>query len=556
MSRYKTLSVSTFTAAMAIAVLPAAAEIVFSTSTNKTYRSGPNGLVFAGGTFDVNVRDGNATYTTGCRRFAYWPPNIVGDPCPLGSTGYLLYGNVGDQEGSSANYYSIISVIPALAIEPRSPSTARLIAAPASKLPRPSGGFTDRSFGLYYNLHNGSAPEYNISIYDKSESYSANQRSKFESEIVRGVYQYVFPRLNQPTVPAPLKSTIFQMAEGTARLNNRVSGFDFARTVNNKLIKPNNADGLPPGFVEFSQSIPTTVNWQGLTPSNVFSNVDKLHVSIRRMVDPQNPSSTTLDLIDNASGSPAAVFPPYLTGRDPRVLLTSPYNTSFVFPPLLRGGSRGMLQLELSRTFNTGGVAYDFSNRKFEIPILVVNRYTDYAITNGITKANILDDTDGDGFNNMTEWILDSSARFAGSIPTIEAPRNHAIEYTTVVTNDVGGVTIITLEVKERQYYGFQVDQKLQTIPGVQYTLQRSFDGGLTWNNFVSDSKWNVFTQVYGPGQRPVLDETDTAGRVRIRVESKYDADGRIYDPLLRDFITQGPPPGIQNESYRVKITK
>jgi hypothetical protein len=527
---------------MAMIALPAAAEIEFSTSTNKTYRAGLNGLLFTGGTFDVSLRDGNGVYASGCRRAFYWSPNTR-DSCPLGATGFLRYGNLDDEEVGAASYYSIISVIPAVVIEPRTPLAARLISAPASKLPRPSGGFGDRSYGLNYNLHANSVSEYNISIYEKTESYSADQRSKFESEIVKGVYQYVFPRLKQPTVPASLNTTIYQMAEGTAKINNQVTGFDFAKTLKNKLIQPNNPDGLPAGFVEFSQSMPTTVNWQGLTPSNVLANVDKLHISIRRMVDPLNPSSTTLDLIDDASGSPAAIFPPYLTGREPRVLLTSPYNTSFVFAPILRGGSRGMLQLELSRTFKTGNVTYDFSNRKFEIPILVVNRYTDYALRSGITKAKIADDTDGDGFDNMTEWILDSNARFAGSIPAIEAPMNHRIEFST-------------RGIKEKQYYGFQIDKKLLTIPAVQYTLQRSFDGGGTWHNFVSDAKWNVFTQVYSPGQSPVLDETDTAGRERIRVESKYDSDGKIYNPALRDSITQGPPPDIQNESYRVLITK
>jgi hypothetical protein len=556
MSRVKTLSALTFTGVIAMTALPATADLLFSASTNKSYRASQAGLTFSGGTFDVNLRDGNATFVAGCRRTAYWRPNIPLDPCPLGSTGYLLFGNLEEQEASFANYYSIVSVIPALVIEPKSPLGARLIAAPASKLARPSGGFTDLSYGLYYNLHNGSAPEYSISRYSKSDSYSSTQRSKFESEIVRGVYQYVFPRLRQPTVPAPLKATIFQMAEGTAKLNNQVTGFDFAGILKTKFIQPGNLEGLPAGFVEFSQSRPNTVNWKGLTPSNVFAGVDRLYMSIRRMVDTQNPTTTTLDLIDDATRSPAAVFPPYLTGLDPRTQLPSPYSTSFAFPPLLRGGSRGMLQLELGRSFNTGGAAYDFSSRKFEVPIVVVNRYTDFALTNGITKADILDDSDGDGFNNMTEWILDSSPRFAGSTPEQFRAINHAIEYTPIVIDDQGGFFIFSTEVKEKQYFGFTVDQKLQTIPSVQYTLQRSFDGGRTWSTFVSDSKWNVFTQVYSPGQRPVLDETDTAGRVRIRVESKYDTRGRLYDPLFADFITQGPPPGIENETYRVKITR
>jgi hypothetical protein len=309
--------------------------------------------------------------------------------------------------------------------------------------------------------------------------------------------------------------------------------------------------------VELNYWRANAITWQGLTPSDVFSNVDRLHFSIRRMTDPLNPVTTTLDLVDDGSQFPSAVFPEIRSGLDPRITLASPFVSSYSIPPTLRGGSRGMVQVELSRSFNTGGAAYDFSTRKFELPVLVVNRYTDYALLNGIAKANILDDTDGDGFNNLTEWTLNSNARFAGSVPPALVAKNNPIQYTEVVTLDLGGIFFVELLVKEYQYYGFQVDKKLQTIPGIQYTLQRSLDGGRTWNDFVTDANWVVDSnRSYQPGQRPYLDESDTAGREIIRVESKYDSTGFYYPTGVPVGILQGPPPGVQNESYRVKITQ
>jgi hypothetical protein len=529
MSRFKTLSLPIFTAVVASTVTPARAELEFSTSTNKTYRLGAKGLLFNRGDYVVNLRDGNFIYQAGCVRPAYWPPNVPRDPCPLGSTGFLLNGALdeGEEDGS---FFSVISVIPALAIEPRRPDMVSLIAAPASKLTRPSQGFSDNSYAMLYNLHFGSAPEYVISIYNKTTTYSSTQRSKFESEIVKGVYQYKFPRLKQPTIPAPLSATIFPMAEGVAKLNNKVSGFDFDGVLKKKLISATNTEGLPAGYAELSFLKPNTLTWKGLTPSDVYSNVDRLYFSIRVMENINDPASE-LDLTEDSSKSPQAIYPNFITGKDPRILLPSPYTNSFVVPPILDGGTRGVVQVELSRSFNTGGVAYDFSSRKFEVPIIVVNRYTDYREVRGIPKATITDDSDSDGFNNLNEWILDSDPRSTGSIPK-----------TFRALNNEPRTDPVTFEVIDNQYFGFTVPVKLQTIPSVTYILQRSFDGGITWTNFVSDSNWDVTQYYLAEGE----EAENKPAKSYIRVQSKY---------FNTSTFRQVRPPGTENETYRVKIT-
>mgnify|MGYP000570734663 FL=1 len=92
MIRFKTLSTSLISAMVATTVLPATADLALTISSDKTYRTSKRGTAFLGGTFDVAVRDGNGTFTGGCARSNYWRANIPLDPCPLGSTGFLLYG--------------------------------------------------------------------------------------------------------------------------------------------------------------------------------------------------------------------------------------------------------------------------------------------------------------------------------------------------------------------------------------------------------------------------------------------------------------------------------
>lgn len=135
-----TLLVSFLTAS---ASLPAIAEVALTLSSQKTFRQEKDSTTaFRGGRFDILLRDGNGIVVAGCARDGYWPPNIPLDPCPGGSTAFVLFGEVDPDVPNAGPYFWMTDVIPAIVIEPRRPDLAKLIAAPASKLPRPSTDFT------------------------------------------------------------------------------------------------------------------------------------------------------------------------------------------------------------------------------------------------------------------------------------------------------------------------------------------------------------------------------------------------------------------------------
>jgi hypothetical protein len=239
MNRVKNLSIPLISALVASSVMPVNADLVFGLSSLKEYRQKKDGINFRGGEFDVFIRDGNLIYVGGCSRREFWPPNIPRDPCPGGSTAFLTAGNIADAQvleqaeiggfGFSpvGPYFWATSVAPAIVIEPRVASEGQLISAPASTLARPSRGFEDRSFAAQYNLLNTAVREYVFSIYENNKAYSKNQNSRFNSDIVPGVYQYTFPRMGMPEVPAPFKATIFPMADILRTVNKQKRGFEF-----------------------------------------------------------------------------------------------------------------------------------------------------------------------------------------------------------------------------------------------------------------------------------------------------------------------------------------
>jgi hypothetical protein len=482
----------------------------------------------------VNVADGNGVYIAGCARTAYWRPNIPLDPCPGGSTAYLLFGNIdGAFNTGGIRYYWVTSVIPAIIIEPRRPDLCFLTAAPASDLKRPSKGFSDGSFALYYNLHTDGVSEYVISRYSNYRLYGPDQRDKFEAEIVPGVYYYTFPRLNYPNLKAALSTVIYPMAEGKQTINRQEVGFDFTFDDSRTWTKN--------GFVELSYNKPNIIKWNGLTPSNVFAQVDNLYFSMRVMSNPNNPNST-LDLIDNDTLEPQSVFPGFATGGDPRILMANPYVTSVTLPPIFPSGTRAMIELELDRNFQTGGISYDFSTRRFQIPVVVVNRYSEYAelsFENLSGNSDLLADFDKDGYNNLTEWILDSRAEDSTSIPFPPFPTNMPQQLNSDVTPP---------RVVRNAYYGFTVDEKLETVPDVAYTVQRSRDFGRTWQVMTSDADWSVKRVRIAAGAFPGTEREQA--KAQIRVESKR------FTTDTAGLITYVQPPGTESDRYRVKITK
>jgi hypothetical protein len=541
MIRIKTLTLPFVTALAASAVAPLEAQVIFQLSSQKTYRQNRENVIFKGGSFDVTLTDGHVTSIFGCDDPNYFPPGFYVGRCSPGTAGYLSYGNIGSATVQRP-YLVLTELAPAVAIAPKVPDFVSLTAAPASDLRRPAGGFSDDSASVYYNLHTpGTIREYELTGYFLNREYNQDQRSKFEGEIVPGAYRYSFPRLGRPSLPAPITAVIYPMPEGYGRLNNQKVGVQFTQVNENNWVKG--------GFLEMSYSRPNQFQWRGITPSNTFAAVDKLYFSLRAMRNPADAQNS--DVIRSS-----AIFPAFVTGTEnvSRVQLRSPYVTSFITPPILPSGTKAIAELEIERDFKTGGVTYDFSRRRFQLPVTVIDRYSDYAELDLATAKNkaLLADPDKDGYNNLTEWILESDGSEVASIPEMPVPEPFQ------AVDIVGGPTPIG------SYFGFNVTIKEGTNPKVSYILQRSLDQGRTWRNFRSGYYFpdGSYATPDNPPDldglgNPLDDVTWSVRKVRTieRGIETYQIQVRsgIID-YTQDNNYQLEPPGTQGDLYRVKI--
>jgi hypothetical protein len=515
MNRFKTLSFPLVSAVIASAALPAAAQVSMSLSSDKVYRQDKRNVNFEGGDFDVSFGDGSVSYLSACSDFTYIPPGFFRGVCAPGTSG-LLTGVGLNADPVDLPYLQVTALQAAIAVEPRKPELVFLRAAPASGLERPRAGFQDNSLSLFYNLHTSLVSEYNITGYSTIRTYNRKQRAIFDEEIVPGPYYYSFPRLGRPNLPTPINPTIFPMVEGRFEKNNKTEGFEFTQ-VNDKNLK-----WVKKGFVELSTRRPATLSWNGLTPSVVFAATDSLYISLRSMQDPKNPRSPT-------GSRRNSVFPPFENGSEPRIFLANPYVRSFTFPPIFPSGTRAIAEISLQRNFQTGGVTYDFSSRQFQMPVVFIDRYTEYADLFFRTKKtpDILADTDKDGFNNLTEWILDSNASSSTSVPETLTPAT----LSPIVDPFFGPLGTTD--------FGFDVNRKFQTVPKVGYILQRSTNRGRTWKKFVSDANWSVENVRYTENGNTTVDI-----QVRSLIEST--------PPVFPQTFVQ--PPGTSGHLYRVKV--
>lgn len=561
MIRIKTLSLPLISALVASTVAPATAQVAFELSSQKTYRQKGKSVNFTGGRFDAKLSDGNVVSVGGCDWQQYYPPGYFLGICSQGTTALLTSGSIAG--GTRRFPYLLVTGLqPAIGVEPRVPDYVKLTAAPASGLPRPQGGFKDSSASLFYNLHTAAVQEYVFTRYSSAMTFDKGEREKFDKYIVPGVYHYSFPRLGYPTIPAPIVAQIYSMPEGLAEKNNKTAGFQFTSINQNKWTKD--------GFMELSYIRPNTFNWRPFSPVNTFVSSDLLSFSIRVMSNPNNPNSAT-DLLDDYTGAAQAIFPDYTNDGDPKVYLPNPFTSSFVTPPVLPGGTKGIAEIQLQRNLQTGGVTYDFSTRKFQIPVTVVNRYSEFqdlSFFGAKSKSSILDDADGDGYNNLNEWILDSSPTDKTSTPTAPVPAEVDAQYNLgdfYYFYYYGNYRLI-----RNQYYGFTFNEKLGTNPAVAYTLQRSHNKGKTWENFKNGYYFSdgTYSKTYTPDQinRKPLDwivktvtlapgvgslKENSPKRVEIRVESGYP----YSDLELGGDGTQTQPPGTENDIYRIKVT-
>ena len=497
-----------------------AQNVYFTAATDKTFRQGAaKEHLFRGGSLEVLLRDGLVVVQQlgSCDSSTFFSPNMV---CTVGSTGFYTFGAFGT-EPAGFPYIQVVAITPAFIIEPTQPDSPHLYAAPASKLPRPLFGFIDDGLGVFYNLFSpDNLREYKVSLYNYSRSYAAGEGARMTQETVPGAYYFRFPKLNAPTAPVNIASTVRALPEGYAKVNSQFTGVNFDT-------------GLgfdSDGFMRVSFSKPSTFRWSGIAANLVNANSDSLYFSIRYLADPADPLSETVFVNPNTGQSPASLFPGFVSGRDPRIRLTTPFVTSFSIPPIFPIGSTGVVELELNRNLAANAVVHDTSSRRYQIPIRFVSIYTDYASRSFGTnkkKAGILEDFDGDTFNNLTEWVLNSRAQDAISVPIGPVPRFVAAVTTTIPTFPPFPPIVNVIPA----YFGFKVKKPIGYIPDVVQVLQRSISTAIpipeaSWVDMVSDANW-------------LVQETE----LNIELTSKT---GTVAAP--------NQPPGTAGHKYRFRV--
>lgn len=549
----KTQVLPLLTAITGSVALPAAAQVDFDLSTNKIYRqqegikaNWTSQTEFEGGNLHANLSDGSAVYVGGCFDRFYWPPNssIV---CPGGSTAFVTFGSLDAASANEYPYFWITEIQPAIIVEPRLPELCRLVAAPTSELRRPLGGFVDDSFGIYYNLHTIEVREYIITRYDFLRTYNASQRGAFEAQIVPGVYHYEFPRLDNPTLRARISPVVYPMPEGTAKKNNKKSGVLFT-TDNGRKVKKGHANRWNKrGFYELSYVYPNIIRWSGFSPSEVFPAVDRLYISLRYLTRPGNPKSA-VTYTSPTGQTPASIFPAFDNNDDPRILLAHPFVQRFTLPPIFVSGTKGVIELQLDRDLNTSPIARDLSTRRFRLPFVVKNYYQEFReLSFGVEKntakvklTNPLEDFDKDGYNNLTEWILESNPTDPDNFPrTISTYNNYDapapfLRKLATVSFETSYWVRYRNELDPLPWYGYSLEKQRAASPAVRYILQRSVDGGKTWRRMRQDGDWFV-----------VNNRTHIGFAARRYTEST-------------DFLNTPPrpiiPPGSADHQYRIKV--
>jgi hypothetical protein len=551
MIRTKNLPLALLSTAFIGIAANAQAQLALDVSSQKSYRQNQKGMQFEGGKFNISFQDGALNSINYCNSTRYYLPQSSTFFCSEGTSAYIISGVV-DGVTPPDRYLAVTSIKSATIVEPGVAQLVRLNAAPASTLKRPQTGFKDSSSVISYNLHN--VPEkYTITRYRASTSYTKKQRRKFETDIVPGTYQYYFPRLNDPTVPVAILPVIYPMPEGSVKGNKKSNSLRFTSVNQNKWSKD--------GFMELSYSKPNLFKWTPFAAQSLFLNADILSFAIRVIKDPDKANSQVAEK-DTRTETTQSVFPDFTAKSDPKIFIRNPTSSSFITPPLLAGGTKGIVELELTRKLQTGGITYDNSSRKFQLPVVVVNKYSDYedlAFPPKKRNTGLLDDTDGDGVNNLNEWILDSAANNPADQPV--APKTIFNEERFIY--DLSGSNFFDRSsLYEIPYYGFTVDQKLGTDPEILYSLQRSTDEGKTYQEFpdgyyysdgsysqtrlitpTSFLNWIVTTRDYKAGDGLV--KQNAPARRQIRVQRPY----------LDVRTTLSQPIGTENDLYRVKVT-
>ncbi|BDS05923.1 hypothetical protein NT6N_09630 [Oceaniferula spumae] len=483
---------------------------------------GPKVVNYNGGILRIDVSDGsfqiapcvfnNTTRVDGAPFFPSQMP-----PCPLGTTGAVLFGDV-DQDGIPDNgaFFSLPSPpVQASVIAPQLQGLVSVVSAPPSRFPRP--GILPVTVGgavIWYDVLTGvNQREYSIAGYAHQQTFAATSsgRVAHDETVVTGTYKFGLPGLLSsaapPGTPNPqvvLNFTKLPMPESWPGLSQSPlkSGFRFT----------NDNQWSADGFIEFDPRVFNDITWQGIDTTNTFVGADTLRLWIRDVPHDSPfdvPGLFDLDVSFPLSGSPF-ILP------DPTVgLYRLP---TFFYTP----GDEGTLYLRLDRNFSSTVVTRDASTRVWTTRIRFIDTYSGFALLGfpSGTPANqraASFDFDGDGFSNLIEFAMSSDPLDAGSIP-MSTP------------GDIGGTpgvfTVNSLATGECQV---SITKRPNVGGGLSYFIEHSEDlvnwtripsgGNANWTEDVNDATQLMITSV-----APITSPTVPGGppacyfRVAVRV--------------------------------------
>jgi hypothetical protein len=473
--------------------------LVFEFTANSVgnYRQGQAGTAFNGGTFAFNVRDGQFLYApAGCYGFLYFPP---GPGCPVGATGYVSRGLENDPVLSGRGpYFSVTDIAPALILQPFAPQSVILVSAPPSLLPRPLGGFTDRSLSVFFNLQTPFIRQYPISIYNFERDYTSGERKRFDGEVVTGTYRYNFASLVNPMVPAVLSINQFPTIDGYRKINNQPQGLRFTNVT------------YDDGFAVLDPFSLSTLTWEGNTPSFIAPGLDLAYFSIKPLSDPADPLSDPVEydgrgpFIESPPGSfflipnpTVPLFPNFTGPTVTRVLLPNALDKSYTLAPnFLTPGTTGVIDLEFEIFRPTTNVIFDNSIRRFRLPVKVLNTLAGFISSALPANATALQrsgdfDYDGDGVSNFTEWVFGSDPSKASSVP--KSPGVNTVAAAPSSGSPLAYSTFAPAgDTSSQGVLEYKVAKLNNAVPKLNYFIEYSADMK-TWTTITtSNPEWNL----------------------------------------------------------------
>ncbi|MGJ8697155.1 MAG: hypothetical protein ACSHYF_12625 [Verrucomicrobiaceae bacterium] len=413
---------SFLTGAFALAPLLSSGQAVLSFSDQKTYRQvGDRQFIYEGGDLAMNLRDGSVTIVNcvdnGSRVRVL--PYIF---CPLGTTGFITAGDIDDDGIRDVNtYWSVGGLVAAQNVEPFQTQRIRMIAAPPSTLGRPLGGasWEDSSVVVWFDQINRPIRAYEITQFDSSRPYLANQLQDQLNDIVPGTYIFEFPRLNDDQNPYLIRITHLNMIEAWPGRGVVPGANEFTMLHDGQWRN---------GALEVDPRIFFKFQWRGFngnttlpSDSTNFSIISRFAEDVETVDDFGLPITVTLP-------AGTVVFPPYdpIVPQGERFTELIPTPSSFyeLGPFFFSIGDQVTGRVDFSRNQFSTGNSRDTSTRSFQWDINFVDTYDGYSST--VFPATASEslflgtaDFDGDGSSNIEEFALQTDPVDPASVPVL-----------------------------------------------------------------------------------------------------------------------------------------